>query len=673
MSELLASGALRSGAARLLRRAGAGAYRGRRYGWARIGLRLALIVDRRDRIARLLLGRAEQQANRPEAGLRVVEVGLDEDPGWLAGAVLAVALCGELGRSRDAAEILSGLENLGRGSSGDFLPLLDAAAAVVPRQAAELGIALSLRDPVSDQLAARAAFAIGRVEERETRLDLAHRLAASGGDPGIAEVVKILVAEGRLDKACELAQRIRSVRCRAAREAARALSGAGFPSLASALLERAGGEPRARKLRDRIDAQLRVFGGWRPRVARRELDPLPKRVLHVCHASILDQVSGYTVRTHRNARASVAEGLEAGVATLAGYGGQPRERDGWETVEGVPYMRIRAPRARELPADERLQLNLELASEVVAEFRPAILHAASDYQNATVALSIRDSTSIPVVYEVRGFWEETWLARQPAAAIDSDAYRMRREVNRQCMLDADHVVTLSETMRDELVRRGVDTNHISVVPHGVDPAELYPVERDPQLAARFGIGSSDFVVGYVGSLLAYEGLDLLVAAVAALREQSTAVHCVIAGEGPERDRLHRLSHELGIAARVHISGEVPRTHVRDYLGLIDTFVLPRLDLRVCRMVTPLKPWEAMAAGVPLIVADLDPLREIVGDGDAGLTVEPGSADELATAIAELIETPRLVERLGERARQQALEQWRTGKRLPAIYEKVLGR
>lgn len=626
-----------------------------------------MLSDPHDRTAVLYLGRTERDAGRLNEGLAVVKRELSRDPTWLAGAAMVLELSGLLGRREDARKILDGIA-LTRLSPKERDRLLRTITQTLPDVAADAEIALSAQDTDDDRTAARAAAAIAASEDANGRLGLARRLGAAGGDAARAEAVKLHLGEGRIAEARELADQIAVVRCRAGREAARALSGAGFPSQAADLLGRAGDEPRAGRLLARIEAQLRVLRGWRPRVEGRGVRSIEGRVLHVCHASILDQVSGYTVRTHRVARAQQASGIDASVMTLAGFGGGNDGGEPSEALDGVTYHRLGPANARELPTDERLQVNAELASELVAEFRPAVLHASSDYQNATVALALREATRIPVIYEVRGFWEETWLARQPAGAEDSDAYKMRREVNQACMRDADHVITLSESMKRELIARGVDADQVTVVPHTVEPDELYPVDCDAELAARLGIRPGEFVVGYVGSLLAYEGLDLVVEAVAALRDRGDPVHCLLVGGGPEQDGLRTLVEELGIESHVHLVGAVPQSAVRAYFGLLDAFAMPRLDRRVCRLVTPLKPYEAMATATPLIVSDLEPLREIVGDRATGLIVEPESSGALAEAIAELATDPDLARNLGELGRQQTLDQRGAWTRVAGIYE-----
>jgi glycosyltransferase involved in cell wall biosynthesis len=230
---------------------------------------------------------------------------------------------------------------------------------------------------------------------------------------------------------------------------------------------------------------------------------------------------------------------------------------------------------------------------------------------------------------VRGLLEETWLSRtsDPAAA-DSDFYRLTRAAESDVMRAADAVVTLSAALRDEIAGRGVPAERIHVVPNGVDDAWLEPTEpavRRAENVLRVGIG---------GTLNAYEGVHVLVDAVALLRAQGTEVRLLVVGDGPARSDLEKQVGERGIADVTTFTGVLPRTSVIAAYRDLDVFCLPRLDLPVTRLVPPLKPLEAMALGVPVVASDLPPLREIVG-ADRGVLVAPADPAALAAGIQRL--------------------------------------
>jgi glycosyltransferase involved in cell wall biosynthesis len=148
-----------------------------------------------------------------------------------------------------------------------------------------------------------------------------------------------------------------------------------------------------------------------------------------------------------------------------------------------------------------------------------VLHAASNYANARLALALRERYGLPVVYEVRGFWEDTWLSRYPDAAerAKSELYQRNRDLETQCMLAADLVVTLGAAMRDEIVARGVPAEKIEIVPNAVSAEFLKPLPDATTLREELGIKPDEPVVGEVTSLVPHEGIGTLLEATAILR------------------------------------------------------------------------------------------------------------------------------------------------------------
>jgi glycosyltransferase involved in cell wall biosynthesis len=281
-----------------------------------------------------------------------------------------------------------------------------------------------------------------------------------------------------------------------------------------------------------------------------------------------------------------------------------------------------------------------------------VLHAASNYANAVIALALRDATRLPVVYEVRGFWEDTWLSRH-AADKDlklSDRYVRTRALETHCMNAADLVVTLGEAMREEILERGVDPGKVIIVPNGVSEEFLTPLPDDQgKLRASLGIKPGEHVVGLVSSLVAHEGIGTLLEAVKILNQRGVRTRALIVGDGPERPALQRQAAELGIDAI--FPGRVPMSQVRAYHAVLDAFVVPRTPDRVCQLVTPLKPVEAMASGLPVVVSGVRALSEIINDKVTGLVAPPLAPAALADALQTLLEDQPLRAELGANARE----------------------
>ncbi|KGM13824.1 glycosyltransferase family 4 protein [Cellulomonas bogoriensis] len=391
------------------------------------------------------------------------------------------------------------------------------------------------------------------------------------------------------------------------------------------------------QLQGRTPAQKRGrTGGHGP------VRPAGLSALHVLVNSLPHTQSGYAARSHAVLRAQAAAGIRVVAATRLGYpvtvgAVAARHRD---VVDGVTYHRLLPGR---LPRTEsgRLQRQVEMVEALVREHRPAVLHTTTHHPNAWVTRAVAARTGLPWVYEVRGLLEDSWVARRTAAgqddAADSEYYRLSRERETEAALSADHVVTLSETLAADLVGRGVPTDRITVVPNGVDEALLTAERVEPADAREhLGLPRDGFWVGTVSSLVDYEGLETLLQAVAALRRRDVDVRVCLAGDGVSRPSLVGLAHSLELGEHAVFPGRVDRHRARDWHKALDVFAVPRHDVRVCRMVTPLKPVEAMALERPVVVSDLPALRELVTAPGTGLPVPAGDVAGWAAALQRLM-------------------------------------
>ena len=376
------------------------------------------------------------------------------------------------------------------------------------------------------------------------------------------------------------------------------------------------------------------------------------RVLHIVTDALPSTSAGYTIRTQEIAVAQRLTGMDPHVSTRIGFPVTAGAIDGRSTVtvDGVPYHRL-LPWVMPGRMDRLYETHLKHAARLTRELRPAVLHAASNYANAVIALALRDSTGLPVVYEVRGFWEDTWLSRHAANADLklSDRYIRTRALETHCMTGADLVVTLGEAMREEIVARGVPAANVMIVPNGVSEEFLRPLPDGAALKASLGIKPGEHVVGLVSSLVAHEGIGTLLEAVKLLGERGVQARALIVGDGPERTALQRQAAGLGLADAI-FTGRVPSSKVRDYHAVLDVFVVPRTPDRVCQLVTPLKPVEAMASGLPVVVSDVRALAEIVRDRETGLLSPSLDAAALADRLEQLLASPDLRAKLGANAR-----------------------
>lgn len=416
-------------------------------------------------------------------------------------------------------------------------------------------------------------------------------------------------------------------------------------------------------------------GSWCPRIDQPTgTASASGRVLHLVTRSLPYYTAGGTVRNQYVAKAQLAAGIDAVVATSLGFPWSRGHSDAPHTthVDGVTYRHIGATTPVELPIDEQLARTVDALLPLVRQLRPAVLHPASDYRNALVALAIGRRLGIPVVYEVRGFPEER-LRRRPGSRAWMDRSVARRELERRCALAADHIVTLASVMKERLIERGVDPGRITVIPNGVDSASFAPRPRDERLAAQLRIEPGETVLGYVSSFKAFEGIEGIIEVTAELRARGYAVRALLVGGGDQEGYLRRRARELGVAAHVIFTGRVNHAAVPDYYSLIDLFICPRRAEATSELVTPLKPFEAMAMERPVIVSRTRALQEIIQDGVTGRTFSPDDLGDLAAVCAGLIDRPDEQRRLATAARAWVVRErsWAShGRRYRRLYQEL---
>jgi glycosyltransferase involved in cell wall biosynthesis len=211
------------------------------------------------------------------------------------------------------------------------------------------------------------------------------------------------------------------------------------------------------------------------------------------------------------------------------------------------------------------------------------------------------------------------------------------------------VLTITDALRSEMVGRGVPGHKISVLPNGVDTLRFMPRDRDRELAAELGVGDS-VVIGYVGSVLDYEGIDLLLEAVARLRARREDFHLLVVGDGAAYDECVSKRNRLGLQDVSTFTGRVPHDEVERYYSLVDVAPFPRKPLPVCEAVSPLKPFEAMAMGKVPVVSSVAALTEIVEHDENGLVFTKGDVGSLVEVLDRLVGDVELRARLGIAAR-----------------------
>lgn len=363
------------------------------------------------------------------------------------------------------------------------------------------------------------------------------------------------------------------------------------------------------------------------------------RILHILDHSI-PLHSGYTFRTLAILKQQRALGWETFHITSQKQG---KFRHAEETVDGV-WKFFRTPDRHwmaKLPVLNQCAVIRNLTHrlyEVAKQVKPDILHAHSPALNAIAALRVGKQLGIPVVYEVRAFWED--------AAVDHGTskewglrYRLTRALETYALQRAQAVTTICEGLRNDILQRGIAADKVTVIPNAVNIHDFNTGEKsDPELAVSLGL-EGKVVLGFIGSFYAYEGLNILLLALPTMLASNPDIRVLLVGGGPQDAALKQQAAQLGISGQVIFTGRVPHEQVQRYYNLLDLLVYPRQKMRLTDLVTPLKPLEAMAQGRLLAASDVGGHRELISDGKTGILFAADDPQSLAQQVLNLIMQP----------------------------------
>jgi PEP-CTERM/exosortase A-associated glycosyltransferase len=401
----------------------------------------------------------------------------------------------------------------------------------------------------------------------------------------------------------------------------------------------------------------------------------PLKILHVLNHSLPLQ-SGYAFRSHNTLRAQLNMGWQpiALTAPVAETSWIDRPKD--EIIGGLRYYRTAPLSGRHSPLSAAFCSTVALARrarEVSEREKPDLLHAHSPIFNGVSSLRVGRRVGLPVVYEVHSLWEDAAVTHGTYEQ-SSWRYKLMRSLETWVCRNADHVAVLCDGLREDLTRRGIPAAKLTVVPNGVDVDAFKARLSDPGHVDTWKLRGKK-VIGFVGSFSRYEGLDLLVDAVARVTPQRPDIVLLLVGGGRMEEHLRAQVARLQLADRVIMPGRIPHARIPDVYALMDVLVYPRYSTRLTELVTPLKPLEAMAMGKAVIASDVGGHRELIQDGHTGLLFPPGDGAALADALTGLLgndDLRRHLERQGAITVVQKHSWASTTAAYPEIYARALG-
>ncbi|THB72736.1 MAG: glycosyltransferase, exosortase A system-associated [Gammaproteobacteria bacterium] len=360
------------------------------------------------------------------------------------------------------------------------------------------------------------------------------------------------------------------------------------------------------------------------------------RILHVLDHSIPLQ-SGYTFRTRAILDQQHKLDWETFHITGVKHGQTDTDK---ETVDGLEFYRTTQSDSflYKLPVVHQYATILDLEKrlyEIAQKIKPNIIHAHSPSLNGVAALRVGKKLNIPVVYEIRAFWED--------AAVDhgtttegSLRYRITRAIETYVANKAGHVTCICDGLKQDLISRGISESKITLIPNAIHP-DKFEFDQPANQQLKEGLKLNDkTILGFIGSFYAYEGIDLVIDALDTIKQKIPNIHLLLVGGGPQEDNLKRKVKDLQLDDIVTFTSRVPHSEVQKYYNLVDILVYARHKMRLTDLVTPLKPLEAMAQGKIFIASDVGGHKELIEDGVNGTLFKAEDKNSLIAAIEKLI-------------------------------------
>lgn len=372
----------------------------------------------------------------------------------------------------------------------------------------------------------------------------------------------------------------------------------------------------------------------------------PLRIAHIFDHS-LPLHSGYSFRSR-----AVLEGQRRlGWDTI--HMTTPRQGNalpGTEQIGALDFHRaapVCGPHWPVLREWREIQSSRKRLIQLVTEEKPDILHAHSPLLTALAALRVARHYDLPLVYEIRAFWEDAAVGNQKDTE-NSLRYLATKKLETWLCHKVDAVGVICDGLRQDLIHRGIAPGKIFTVPNAVDLGHFgQPLPRDARLALSLGLARDAEVLGFAGSFYDYEGIHYLIDAMSLLRLRHPKLHLLLVGEGPVWAELQQRAAQSPMHKYIHFAGRVAQEDVPRYYSLIDILCFPRRKMRLTELVTPLKPLEAMAQHKLVAASDVGGHRELIRHGETGILFPADDVPAMAFALSKLLtnrkDWPRMIE------------------------------
>lgn len=398
------------------------------------------------------------------------------------------------------------------------------------------------------------------------------------------------------------------------------------------------------------------------------------KVFHILD-HFMPHYSGYTFRT----KAILSNQKELGIEPTLVI--SPKHSSGLpieEVVDGLSCFRSASFNGKyEFPFLKEYLLMRRFKKDILRlakKEKPGLIHAHSPILDGIPAYEVAHNLNIPMIYEVRALWEDAAvdLGRTKAGSL---RYSLTRHLETDLFKKVDCIITICEGLKQEFIKRGINSDKIRVVPNGVDTVRFKPQAPSQELLTQYNLKGRS-VIGFIGSFYKYEGLSLLIQALPKIIKDYPDAVLMLVGKGEVEADIKELAGALRLNGNVIFTGQIPNDKITEYYSIMDVLVYPRDKIRLTDLVTPLKPLEAMAMGKAVLGSDCGGIQEITQKGKSGVLFKAGDIEDLSGQCVSLLKDKSRQEALALSALEYVKSQrnWETiiGKEIE-IYKEVIAR
>ncbi|MEE8596680.1 MAG: glycosyltransferase family 4 protein [bacterium] len=276
--------------------------------------------------------------------------------------------------------------------------------------------------------------------------------------------------------------------------------------------------------------------------------------------------------------------------------------------------------------------------------RPDFLYIRQ--MNSFFPMLIAKLFRIPAFFEIPN---DPYLAYQSSGKIK---HFLERIIDRYSMILADKIIVLSEWSKRRLNKLGrIPNSKITVLPSGTDTELFQPLEKK-ECCDKLHFDPSFYYVGFIGSFFLHQGIDTLINAAPIILSEIENTRFLLVGDGPMMDIWKNKVKKKGIQDAFIFTSQVPYKKVPEYIGVMDICVAPHQ--KDSNQASPVKIFDYMACGRPIVASDIDVVREIVGESECALLVAPQEVDNLVKGIISLIEDEERRKEMSIRGREYAV-------------------